>query len=72
MITSIAAFRGLFEKEKKYSAHTVAVMWRCERFSTIYQICFDQSTIDHANYHKLEWIVSLVDAGVANVSVIEK
>jgi integrase/recombinase XerC len=74
MITSIAAFKDYLEKEKKYSAHTVSGYVKdVERFSTYNQICFDQSTIDHANYSQIRtWIVSLVDAGVANVSVNRK
>ena len=74
MITSIAAFKDYLEKEKKYSAHTVnGYVKDVEHFSTYNQTCFDQSTIDHANYSQIRtWIVSLVDAGVANVSVNRK
>ncbi|MDG2431670.1 tyrosine-type recombinase/integrase [Flavobacterium sp.] len=74
MITSVNAFRDYLEKEKKYSLHTVnAYLKDVESFSAYNQTYFDQVVIDQANYSQIRsWIVSLVDAGVTNVSVNRK
>jgi integrase/recombinase XerC len=74
MVTSVDAFRDYLEKEKKYSLHTVnAYLKDVESFGCYNQTYFDQSVIDHANYSQIRsWIVSLVDAGVATISVNRK
>lgn len=74
MVTSVDAFRDYLEKEKKYSLHTVnAYLKDVESFSCYNKTYFDQFVIDHANYSQIRsWIVSLVDAGVATISVNRK
>ena len=68
------AFREYLQLEKNYSPHTVLAYWNdivsFESFSSLH---FDQHDIDQANYSQIRnWIVSLVDAHVSNVSVNRK
>lgn len=74
MITSTDAFRDYLEKEKKYSLHTVGGYLKdLENFAVFNEIHFGQNTIDYVNYAQIRaWIVSLVDAGMSNVSVNRK
>ena len=74
MVTTIDAFRDYLQKEKKYSPHTVsAYLNDIITFQTFNTIHFDQENIDQVNYSQIRsWIVSLVDAGMSNVSVNRK
>lgn len=68
------AFRDYLQLEKKYSLHTVSAYLNdisfFEEFNKLY---FEQDGIENSNYSQIRsWIVSLVDDGVANVSVNRK
>src|SRR6478752_3477506 len=68
------AFRNYLQLEKKYSPHTVnAYLNDISYFEVFNKECFDQNTIDQANYGQIRsWIVSLVDDGVSNRTVNRK
>lgn len=68
------AFRNYLQLEKKYSPHTVnAYLNDISYFEVFNKECFDQGTIDQANYSQIRsWIVSLVDEGVSNRTVNRK
>ncbi|MEZ7506610.1 tyrosine-type recombinase/integrase [Flavobacterium sp. Arc2] len=74
MVTTIDAFRDYLQKEKKYSPHTVsAYLNDIISFQTFNTTNFDQEDIEQVNYGQIRsWIVSLVDAGISNVSVNRK
>ena len=60
--------------EKKYSPHTVIAYLNDISFFTAFnKNQFDQESIDRVNYHQIrDWIVSLVDDNISNVSVNRK
>ena len=68
------AFRDYLQLEKKYSTHTVNAYLRdILFFETFNKEHFEQENIEYVNYSQIRsWIVSLVDAGVSNVSVNRK
>jgi integrase/recombinase XerC len=68
------AFRDYLQLEKKYSPHTVLAYWNdIVSFESFNSIHFEQETIDRVNYSQIRnWVVSLVDANVSNVSVNRK
>ena len=68
------AFREYLQLEKNYSPHTVLAYWNdIVSFESFNSLHFDQHDIDQANYSQIRnWIVSLVDAHVSNVSVNRK
>ncbi|MHC0442939.1 tyrosine-type recombinase/integrase [Flavobacterium sp. 3-210] len=68
------AFRDYLQLEKKYSLHTVnAYLNDISLFEEFNKLHFDQDGIENSNYGQIRsWIVSLVDDGVANVSVNRK
>lgn len=60
--------------EKKYSPHTVIAYLNDISFFTAFnKNQFDQESIDRVNYNQIrDWIVSLVDDNISNVSVNRK
>jgi len=74
MKTNKDAFRDYLQMEKKYSAHTVnGYLTDISFFEEFNKIRFEQDSIDKVNYSQIRsWIVSLVDDGLANVSVNRK
>ena len=60
--------------EKKYSPHTVIAYLNDISFFTAFnKNQFDQESIDRINYNQIrDWIVSLVDDNISNVSVNRK
>ncbi|WP_426486192.1 tyrosine-type recombinase/integrase [Flavobacterium sp. 2] len=68
------AFRDYLQLEKKYSLHTVnAYLNDISFFEEFNKLHFEQDGIENSNYSQIRsWIVSLVDDGVANVSVNRK
>ena len=74
MTTNQDAFRGYLQFEKKYSPHTLKAY--CDdlaSFKLFNKTHFDQENIDEVNYSQIRnWIVSLVDNGVSNVSINRK
>ncbi len=68
------AFRDYLQLEKKYSPHTInAYLNDISFFESFNKLRFEQDGIEGANYNQIRsWIVSLVDDGVANVSVNRK
>ncbi len=68
------AFQEYLQLEKKYSSHTLgAYMNDIVSFESFNKLHFDQENIDQVNYSQIRsWVVSLVDAGVSNVSVNRK
>jgi integrase/recombinase XerC len=60
--------------EKKYSPHTItAYCYDINSFETFNKIHFDQDSIEKVNYGQIRnWIVSLFDDSVSNVSVNRK
>ena len=68
------AFKDYLQLEKNYSPHTVnAYLNDINFFESFNKNQFDQDTIDRANYNQIrDWIVSLVDDGISNVSVNRK
>jgi integrase/recombinase XerC len=69
MVTTIDAFRDYLQREKKYSPHTVSIL-NDIILPDVQYIHFDQENIDQVSYSQIRnWIVSLVDAGMSNVSV---
>jgi integrase/recombinase XerC len=74
MVTTTEAFIGYLQKEKKYSPHTInAYLNDIINFQSFNKINFEQDNIEQVNYSQIRsWIVSLVDAGISNVSVNRK
>jgi integrase/recombinase XerC len=68
------AFRDYLQLEKKYSAHTVnAYLNDIGFFEMFNKAHFQQENIDMVNYSQIRnWIVSLVDENISNVSVNRK
>jgi integrase/recombinase XerC len=68
------AFRDYLLLEKKYSLHTVnAYLKDISVFEVFNKEYFGQDVIDDVNYSQIRsWIVDLVDAGAANVTVNRK
>lgn len=74
MVTTTQAFVDYLQKEKKYSPHTInAYLNDIINFQSFNKINFEQDNIEQVDYSQIRtWIVSLVDAGVSNVSVNRK
>jgi integrase/recombinase XerC len=74
MVTTKDAFRAYLEMEKKYSPHTVnAYLNDITCFEVFNELHFDQKNVEQVNYSQIrDWIVSLVDDNVSNVSVNRK
>ncbi len=74
MSTNKDAFRYYLQFEKKYSPHTIMAYCNdVSSFESFNKIHFDQENIEQANYNQIRnWIVSLVDDAVSNVSVNRK
>ncbi|WP_298221072.1 tyrosine-type recombinase/integrase [Flavobacterium sp.] len=74
MDNSKQAFRDYLQLEKNYSKHTVLNYCAdVDFFETFLNAEFDQENLLEVNYSQIRsWIVSLVDAGVSNVSVNRK
>ena len=68
------AFRDYLELEKKYSAHTInAYLNDIAFFEAFNKEYFEQDNIEKVNYSQIRnWIVSLVDQNISNVSVNRK
>lgn len=68
------AFKDYLQLEKNYSPHTVnAYLNDIHFFESFNKNQFDQDTIDRANYNQIrDWIVSLVDDAISNVSINRK
>ena len=68
------AFRDYLQLEKKYSVHTVNGYLNDISFFEEFNLArFEQENIEKVNYSQIRsWIVSLVDAGISNVSVNRK
>jgi len=74
MSTNKDAFRDYLCLEKKYSPHTItAYCTDIDSFESFNKLHFDQENIDHVHYGQIRnWIVSLVDDSVSNVSINRK
>ena len=74
MSTNKDAFRDYLCLEKKYSPHTItAYCTDIDSFELFNKLHFDQENIDQVHYGQIRnWIVSLVDDSVSNVSVNRK
>lgn len=74
MSTNKDAFRDYLSLEKKYSPHTITAYCNdINSFESFNKIHFDQENIERVNYGQIRnWIVSLVDDSVSNVSVNRK
>lgn len=74
MSTNKDAFRDYLQFEKKYSPHTIIAYCNdVSSFESFNKIHFDQENIEQVNYGQIRnWIVSLVDDAVSNVSVNRK
>ncbi|TRX42192.1 tyrosine-type recombinase/integrase [Flavobacterium restrictum] len=74
MTTNKDAFREYLSLEKKYSPHTVNAYLNDVLFFESYnKECFEQENIDQVHYPQIRnWIVSLIDDGLSNVSVNRK
>ncbi|MDD2673978.1 MAG: tyrosine-type recombinase/integrase [Flavobacterium sp.] len=74
MSTNKDAFRDYLSLEKKYSSHTITAYCNdINSFESFNKIHFDQENIERVNYGQIRnWIVSLVDDSVSNVSVNRK
>ncbi|MBC5836377.1 tyrosine-type recombinase/integrase [Flavobacterium muglaense] len=74
MITTVAAFRDYLLKEKKYSTHTVnAYLNDVLSFQTFHKNSFGEENIVDLGYGQIRnWIVSLVNGGLSNVTVNRK
>ncbi len=74
MDNSKQAFRDYLQLEKNYSKHTVHNYCAdVDFFETFLKTEFDQDDLLEVNYSQIRsWIVSLVDAGISNVSVNRK
>ncbi|WP_347924656.1 tyrosine-type recombinase/integrase [Pontimicrobium sp. SW4] len=71
---SLSSFKDYLLLEKKYSKHTVnAYAKDLSDFTKFNQECFNQVSIDKANYSQIRnWIISLVDSGLENRTVNRK
>jgi integrase/recombinase XerC len=74
MDNSKQAFRDYLQLERNYSKHTVHNYCAdVDFFETFLKTEFDQDNLLEVNYSQIRsWIVSLVDAGISNVSVNRK
>ena len=74
MSTNKDAFRDYLCLEKKYSSHTITAYCKdINSFESFNKLHFDQENIDQVHYGQIRnWIVSLVDDSVSNVSVNRK
>ncbi|WP_426091091.1 tyrosine-type recombinase/integrase [Flavobacterium sp. DSR3-2] len=74
MSTNKDAFRDYLCLEKKYSSHTITAYCKdINSFESFNRLHFDQENIDQVHYGQIRnWIVSLVDDSVSNVSVNRK
>ena len=74
MSTNKDAFRDYLCLEKKYSPHTItAYCTDIDSFESFNKHHFDQENIDQVHYGQIRnWIVSLVDDSVSNVSINRK
>lgn len=74
MQSNFEAFADYLGKEKKYSVHTLtAYMADLAEFSSFAEAEFADADIDAVGYGQIRsWIVSLVEAGIANASVNRK
>ena len=74
MSTNKDAFRDYLCLEKKYSSHTItAYCTDIDSFESFNKLHFDEENIDQVHYGQIRnWIVSLVDDSVSNVSVNRK
>jgi site-specific recombinase XerD len=74
MSTNKDAFRDYLCLEKKYSPHTITAYCNdINSFELFNKIHFDEENIERVNYGQIRnWIVSLVDDSVSNVSVNRK
>ena len=74
MSTNHDAFRNYLQFEKKYSPHTIKAY--CDdliSFQSYNYLNFEHEEIDQVEYSQIRnWIVSLIDDGVSNVSVNRK
>ena len=68
------AFRDYLQLEKKYSPHTVnAYLNDIHYFESFHKNQFDQEGIDQVSYNQIRnWIVSLVNDNISNVSINRK
>ena len=68
------AFRDYLQFEKKYSLHTITAYCNdIDSFEIFNKINFDQENVDHVEYAQIRnWIVSLIDSKVSNISVNRK
>lgn len=68
------AFQDYLQMQKNYSLHTVrAYLNDLKDFEVYNKIYFEQDSIDEVAYPQIRsWIVSLVDGGVATISVNRK
>lgn len=74
MLSNQQAFAEYLRREKNYSTHTVtAYMADLAAFGAFAEEEFGDADIDSVGYGQIRsWIVSLVDAGIGNVSVNRK
>ena len=74
MLDSKESFKDYLQKEKNYSLHTVTAYTNdLSEFGSFLKQDFDQDDLEDVNYSQIRsWIVSLVDAGISNISVNRK
>ncbi|TPD65774.1 tyrosine-type recombinase/integrase [Flavobacterium microcysteis] len=74
MLDSKESFKDYLQKEKNYSLHTVTAYTNdLSEFGLFLKQDFDQDSLEDVNYSQIRsWIVSLVDAGISNISVNRK
>lgn len=74
MLDSKESFKDYLQKEKNYSLHTVTAYTNdLSEFGFFLKQDFDQDSLEDVNYSQIRsWIVSLVDAGISNISVNRK
>lgn len=74
MASNKDAFKDYLQLEKKYSPHTInAYLNDINFFESFNKDQFDQENIEQVNYSQIRnWIVSLVDDNMSNVSVNRK
>lgn len=70
----IDSFIDYLSFEKKYSKHTVLAYEKdLIAFKDFCEVEFDQSDIEHVNYHQIRsWIVSLVNQNISNRTINRK
>lgn len=74
MLDNKESFKDYLQKEKNYSLHTVTAYTNdLSEFGFFLKQDFDQDSLEDVNYSQIRsWIVSLVDAGISNISVNRK